>query len=113
MSIRSYKPRRQSARWLDGDCPKGVLAIYDDPRSADRFTIFYVPDNPRGLGDWIDYRAASVDPFAPHGIGIYGQMRAYEVAQYRYAVRHRAAKWSSLPDDVQRLVHRDLTPDPA
>ncbi len=105
---RAYTPRRQSKRWLDQDCPEGVLAIFDHKGYGDRFAIFYrhVQD------DWIDYRAASVDPFHPCGIGLYCQMRTWEARDYRYANRHRAAKWSSLPDDVKRLVRQDLEVQP-
>lgn len=53
-----YTPRRQSSRWLDGDCPPHVLAIYDHPAFADRFTVFYrdapgvrhYERDPRGAG---------------------------------------------------------------
>lgn len=37
----TYRPRRCSSRWLDADCPKGVLCIMDHPAFADRYTIFY------------------------------------------------------------------------
>jgi hypothetical protein len=102
--MRNYSPRRQSKRWLDADCPAGVLAIFDDPRTCDRFTIFYREVN----DDWIDYRAASSDPFNPCGIGLYCQIRTWEARNYRYANGHRKVKWSSLPDDVKRLVRQDL-----
>lgn len=108
--MRSYKPRRQSSRWLDGDCPKGILAIYDHPKFDDRYTVFYAePVAGETYSDmWIGYRGMSENPFHPQGIGIYGEMRAYQCARYRYASRHRACKWSSLPEKVRQCVLNDL-----
>ena len=108
---RTYTPRRASKRWLDGDCPKGVLAIFDHPKFADRFTVFYAETATYEGQVWVDYRAMSEAPTHPQGVGLYCQMRAHEVADYRYRNSHRAAKWSSLPEAVQALVRRDLTPD--
>ena len=36
-----YRPRRASKRWLDADCPDGVLAIFDIPNICDQYTVFY------------------------------------------------------------------------
>jgi len=95
-----------AVRKLDGDCPKGVLAIYDDPRTGDRYTVFYKELISDG---WIGYRAMSSNPFDPHGIGLYGEMEASYVSAYRYRNRHRACRWSDLPEKVQRCVHQDLS----
>lgn len=109
----TYSPRRQSKRWLDGDCPAEVLCIMDNKgKSFDRYTVFYVPTKAmreefphRGM--WIDYRAMSENPSSPNGFGIYGEMEAYEVAQYRYSFKHQYAKWSDLPEAVKRTVRND------
>lgn len=107
---KTYRPRRQSARWLDADCPKGVLAIYDNPAFADRFTVIYA--EPVTGSDycnmWLGYRGMSEYPFHPQGVGMYGEMTAPNAAAFRYRERHRAAKWSSLPPDVRRCVLQDL-----
>lgn len=74
-----YRPRRQSSRWLDGDCPAGVLAIYDDPRYFDRFTVFYTDVIPGPHGEpWIGYRGMSEHPTMPTGFGCGGEMEAYK-----------------------------------
>ena len=110
---RTYTPRRQSKRWLDSDCPAGVLAIYDDRRTADRYTVFYC--EPLGGTQYADMRIGYVGmsgaPFHPLGIGQHGELDAHQVAMYRYENRNRAAKWSSLPDDCKRLVLQDLAPE--
>lgn len=107
---RTYKPRRASARWLDADCPAGVLAIFDHPRCGDRYTVIYAdPVCGSTYSDTVlTYVAASASPFHPQGIGQHGEMSAPEVAAYRYAQKHRYAKWSALPDDVKKLVRQDL-----
>ena len=104
-----YSPRRQSSRWLDGDCPRGVLAIYDNGgKTFDRYTVFYVPTEPQDYArGWIGYRGMSEHPFDPQGFGIYSDMPCHEVAAYRYTVSKQACKWSDLPADVQRAVRAD------
>ena len=108
----TYKPRRQSKRWLDGDCPDGVLAIYDNPKFADRYTVFYAdPVTGTEYRDMvIGYRGMSEAPTHPQGVGMYGELAATQVAVYRYRNRNRAAKWTSLPDAAKRVVRDDLKP---
>ena len=106
---RNYTPRRQSKRWLDGDCPTGVLAIYDSgPKFFDRFTVFYVgAEVDHNDTPWISYRGMSEHPAAPNGFGISGSMTRWDAQEYRYRNSHRAATWSSLPEDVKSSVRRD------
>lgn len=109
----TYSPRRQSVRWLDADCPKEVLAIMDNGgMSFDRYTVFYVPDKHTKAetphrGMWIGYRAMSEHPASAQGFGIYEEMEAYKVAEYRYRAKSTYAKWSDLPEDVKVVVRRD------
>jgi hypothetical protein len=107
---KEYTPRRASKRWLDGDCPAGVLAIFDHPNAYDRYTVFYKdPVCGSKYSDMhIGYRGMSENPFHPLGFGQAGEMEAHQVADYRYHNKHRAAKWSSLPEAVKKCVRRDL-----
>ena len=107
---RQYKPRRASVRWLDGDCPPGVLAIFDHPDSFDRYTVFYTePVVGTTYADmWLGYRGMSTDPTSPQGFGIYGEMEAWQVAAFRYRNKHRRTTWSRLPEKVKAVVRRDL-----
>lgn len=107
---RKYKPRRASTRWLDQDCPRGVLAIFDNPKTFDRYTVFYCAPvyGTRYADMWLGYRGMSENPFHPQGFGIYGEMQAHDVALYRYRNSHRACKWSDLPERVKQCVRQDL-----
>ncbi len=100
--------KRANKRWLDGDCPPGVLAIFDNGGTTwDRYTILYVPQPDSFV---VDYLGASAHPFDPQGFGQHGTIRASEVAGYRYretSAKH-SARWSDLPDDVKRAVRQDL-----
>lgn len=107
----TYKPRRASKRWLDSDCPAGVLAIFDHPKFTDRYTVFYAETATYQGQVWVSYRAMSESPCSPQGVGLYGEMKAHDAAAYRYCSSHYAAKWSSLPEAVKDLVRRDLTPE--
>jgi hypothetical protein len=107
IDMATSRPRRCSARWLDADCPKGVLAILDNPNFGDRYTVFYA--EPYGEDNsYLWGRAMSAHPFHPQGIGLTLEQRTWEVAAYRYRNKHRYAKWSSLPEDCKRLVRQDL-----
>ena len=109
--MRRYTPRRASKRWLDEDCPAGVLAIFDHPKFADRYTVFYT-DAVEVHGEiWVGYRGMSEMPSHPQGVGMYNEMKAYQVSIYRTLNYHRSCKWSSLPEKVKDCVRRDLTPD--
>jgi hypothetical protein len=111
---KNYKPRRASKRWLDADCPAGVLAILDHPNFTDRFTVLYSePVAGNTYADmFIGYRGMSANPFHPQGVGMYGEMRVCEAAAYRYRNKHRYARWSALPDAVKRCVCQDLEAQP-
>ena len=104
-----YTPRTQSKKFLDGDCPAGVLAIYDSgTKDFDRYTVFYKPSEPVDYAyGWIGYRGMSESPASAQGFGIYAEMKAYEVARYRASVYRHSCKWSDLPAAVQDCVRRD------
>jgi hypothetical protein len=104
-------PRTQSKKFLDGDCPSGVLAIYDNGgKTWDRYTVFYKPvDVLKDRGEYIGYRGMSEDPYSPQGFGIYGEMKAWEVAAYRERVYRDSAKWSDLPEQVKKSVRQDCS----
>lgn len=104
----TYKPRTQSKKFRDGDCPDGVLAIYDNGgTSFDRYTVFYKPTEAITRGDEIDYRGMSESPASAQGFGIYDSMPAYQAAQYRSRVYRHSARWSELPEAVKDCVRRD------
>jgi len=109
--MRTYSPRRQSARWLDGDCPRGVLAIYDNGGtskrngSLDRYTVFYADTETDGRDTWVSVLLSSDDPGS---FGGHDQMRAHDVAAYRNRFSHTACRWTDLPAAVRAAVKRDL-----
>lgn len=109
----TYTPRRCSSRWLDGDCPDGVLAIIDhgEKMPSERFDVFYcdVETHWQGApaGGWLTYFC-----IGENGAGYHGEMATYEVAAYRYRMKHRYARWSTLPGAVKRAVRADLAPVP-
>lgn len=102
------RPKRARTQWLDGDCPAGVLAIYDNGgKTWDRFTILYMPEPG---SEWLTYLAASEHPSDPQGFGQHGEMTTWDARAYRYRATQgrESAKWSTLPEDVKRAVRQDL-----
>ena len=109
MTVRTaeYTPRRCSNRWLDGDCPSGVLAILDHPDSYDRYTVIYAEPY-EYLGEvWMTYLGTN-ETLSFSGRG---EMRAHEVAAYRYREKHRYIRWTDLPEAVREFVKHDLSID--
>lgn len=41
VTMKAYKPKCTNKRWLDEDCPKGVLDIFGHPKFYDRYTVLY------------------------------------------------------------------------
>jgi hypothetical protein len=105
------KPRRCSKRWLDGDCPDGVLCIFDFKQPGERYDVIYTEVYGEGEDARMWGRGMSASPFHPQGIGMSFELKPYEVAVYRYKNKHRYAKWSTLPEDVKRCVLQDLAPE--
>lgn len=104
----TYTPRRQSKKFLDGDCPEGVLAIFDNGgKSFDRYTVFYRAAWEYNHEWYVGYRGMSEHPSDPQGFGIYGEMTRWDMSDYRRRVYHQSCKWSDLPEDVQRVVRAD------
>lgn len=106
---RAYKPRRQSRRWLDSDCPAGVLAIYDHEKYADRYTVIYAEtyNGDTFYDTRLGYRGMCDRPCHPQGVGMYGEFTAYDLVRYRAANSRRACRWSDLPLAVRRLAWAD------
>lgn len=105
--MNDYRPRRCSKRWLDGDCPREVLAIMDHPKESDRYTIFYWFNLPLDVaeGRHTEIEFISIDECGRY---YHDSMEAYKVASYRYREKHHYAKWSDLPEAVKAVVRRDL-----
>jgi len=104
----NYRPRRQSSRWLDGDCPAGVLALYDDKRFGDRYTVLYAEVLDSSRGPYLWGRGMSERPSDPQGIGVSFDIPAHRAREYRYAARNRATRWSDLPATVKDCIRADL-----
>lgn len=107
--MNAYAPRRQNKRWLDGDVPREILAIYRDKREpCEPYTIFYAElQRPEDA-----YRSSLVYiGLTEDGRYSHGEMPAYQVAEYRVRNAHRACKWTDLPKAVRNAVRKDIADD--
>lgn len=103
----AYKPRRSRARWLEG-APKALLAVYDNGgRSADRYTALYgAPIWTPEYGRKVPCRFMSKYPSHPQGIGLSGEVPAWNRAPFGRKVR-----FLDLPPDVRRCIVADCSCD--
>ena len=114
---RQYRPRRARSRWLEG-APPEVLDVFDaGDKYADRYTVFFggsllaLPDDGAAAGRGnviIPYLGMSGNPSSPQGVGVWGELRAYEVADYRYKHGRERIRWADLPDAVKECVIRSI-----
>lgn len=109
--MNAYAPRHQNKRWLDGDVPREVLAIYRDKREpSEPYTVIYaeLQGTGDGLRDSLVYIGLAEDGRYSHG-----EFPVYQVQEYRYRNAHRACKWTDLPEAVRNAVKRDIAEDKA
>ena len=104
----SYTPRRAPKRLLNEDCPKEVLAIYDNGgKTFDRYTVIYNCVTFYNGIYTVFYRGMSEYPSDPQGFGISGELNSWELAAYRNRAYRDYAKWSDMPEDVKNAVRDD------
>jgi hypothetical protein len=104
--MHKYKPRRASKRWL-ANAPDYVLDVFDDPRTIDRYTVFFcgellIGDSRQNM--YIPYLGMSGAPTHPQGFSQWGELRPHEVSAYRYRNSHKRIKWLQLPENIRRHV---------
>ena len=114
---RQYRPRRAGKRWLEG-APPEVLDVFDNGgKTADRYTVVFggpmliLPDNAddANMGNvHVPYLGMGENPSHPQGVGMWGELRAYEVAVYRYKHGRERIRWADLPDAVKECVIRSI-----
>lgn len=105
-AVNAYAPKQQNKRWLDGDCPREILAIYRDHREpCEPYTVFYA--ELQGTGDGLRDSLVYIG-LSEYGSYAHGDMPAHQVAEYRYRNANRACKWTDLPEAVRKAVKRDI-----
>jgi hypothetical protein len=120
---RGYTPRRFGARWNEG-APAYILDVLDNKgKTADRYTVMYCKDQcyhmakdgtiKPGPGEfhntYIPYMAMSENPTHPQGVGMSGELKAHEAANYRYSAGKDRIKWNDLPEKVKACAIRFAT----
>lgn len=102
-----YQPKRSTKRWLEG-APPALLAVYDNGgKSADRYTALYgAPIWTPSYGRKVPARFMSVYPSHPQGIGLSGEVSAFD-----RAALGRKVRFADLPTDVKRCIVADCTDD--
>lgn len=117
---RLYSPRRASKRWLEG-APPYVLDVLDNKgKTADRYTVLFtfpfafaldhagnfLPDGAKGdfTSTYVQYLGMSGAPSHPQGVSMWGEMKAYEAAAYRYRSKHQRIRWNDLPAEIRAHV---------
>lgn len=108
--MRKYTPRRASKRWLQ-DAPPYILDVLDNKgASADRYTVMFcgnllIQNGAKNFAQtYVPYLGMSSAPSHPQGVSMWGEMKAYEAAAYRYRVKHHRIRWLDLPKNIRAHV---------
>src|SRR5262245_1634558 len=109
MALRSYRPRRAGlSRWLQG-APSYVVDCFDHPATIDRYTVvLWGPELGSESGTYantrVPYLAMSDAPTHPQGFSQWGDLPAYQMADYRSACGKRRVRWCDLPQHIRDHV---------
>jgi hypothetical protein len=115
-----YTPRRAGKRWLE-DAPVYILDVLDNNgKTADRYTVLFsfpisyaldkfgafLKAGAKGEygNTYIQYLGMSDNPSHPQGVSMWGEMKAYEAAGYRYRCKHQRIRWNDLPQVIRDHV---------
>lgn len=129
--MKRYSPRRASYKWTH-DAPPYILDCFDSKTLGERYTIILAgrencyhktrAGTASGCdqfhNSYLQYFGACSTPTHPQGIGMWGEMSAYDVANYRYSNSHRRIAWRDLPEAVKACVrsaceHTESNPAPS
>lgn len=87
--------------------PAQVLAIFDDKKGFDHYTIIYKPFFYRGMEIW-PYVGSSDNPQDPQGFFQYGEFKNLEAVDYiRRNYRYKIS-FDQLPENVKKAVLADI-----
>lgn len=96
--------RRVSNKWLDGDCLDSILAIYDEPKCVDRYTIIYREIHDSHKGMYLVCFCCSERPCHPQGIGQHGEVSLSDLGFFRSQTAKKKIRWTDLPEDVRSCL---------
>ena len=102
--MRNYTARRAGARWREG-APDYVLDCFDSKNDGERYTVMFTSEGgPEFKDSWVPFLGMSGAPTHPQGMSMWGELEAYEAAQYRYRVKHQRVRWLDLPEHIRAHV---------
>ncbi|MBI6724730.1 hypothetical protein YA0089_13995 [Pseudomonas viridiflava] len=102
-----YRPRRATARWMEG-APDYVLSCHDaGDKTADRYTVYF--GGPKhwdeSMGRTVHYLGLSYNPSSPTGVSMWGEGDAAS----RDASSGKKIRWLDLPENVRKHVQARAT----
>lgn len=100
---RKYTPRRAGKRWQES-APAYVLDCFDDKGDGDRYTVFFTGEFLITDGTFKGTHVPYLGMSEHLGISQWGELDAYQCANYRYAKKHRRVRWLDLPDQIRKHV---------
>lgn len=107
-----YTPRRAGSRWLEG-APDYVLDVFDSRGAGDRYTVLftghllahYPPAETRRYDNtYVQFLGMNDAPTHPQGISMWGELKAYEAAAFRYRCGKQRVRWLDLPEHIRNHV---------
>lgn len=99
------KVRRAASRWL-GSAPECVIDIFDNKKTADRYTIFFeqTEDDSQVL-----YLGVGDTPNLPNGYSQWGCLLTHQFSSFRYRSNRHRIRWLDLPEEIREHVVKRAT----
>ena len=94
--------RRAGMRWRENAPDIFVDAFDSGEQFLDRYTVIVLPVETADNGEkWVTYLGSSANP---QNYGGWEQMKAHDMANFRYRMAYRRIAWNDLPEAIRNTV---------
>lgn len=109
--MKEYTPRRANlTRWLQG-APDYILDVLDSKNDGERYTVIFTKALAVTTGSFADTYLSFLGMSESLDVSMWGELKAYECAQYRQHCKRHRIKWTALPEHIRAHVISRATSD--
>jgi hypothetical protein len=99
--------RRAGMRWRENAPDIFVDAFDSGEQFLDRYTVVVLPVETYENGEkWVTYLNSSKNP---QNYGGWEQMKAHDMANFRYRMAYKRIAWNDLPEDIKKVIVEDTS----
>ena len=96
--------RRAGMRWRENAPDIFVDAFDSGEQFLDRYTVIVLPVETASDGEkWVTYLNSSKNP---QNYGGWEQMKAHDMANFRYRMAYKRIAWNDLPEAIKTTIEK-------